>query len=70
MPEIRYERVETYDNKGNLIATEQIPHEVTDEELEREEVERVITQLSAIDDNDLTLPQLAKLVKVLARLRR
>jgi hypothetical protein len=70
MPEIRYETIETYDNKGNLIGTEQISYEVTDAELEKENAETVVTQLSAINDDDFTFPQLAKFVKALARLRR
>ena len=70
MGEIRYETIETYDGNGNLIATEQIPCEVSDEELEREMAEMVLSQLSAIDDHDLTLPQLAKFLKSLVKLRR
>ena len=63
MPEIRYQTVETYDNKGNLIETEQIPYEVSDEELEREKAEKTIAQLSTLPDAELTTAQLKKLVK-------
>jgi len=63
MPEIRYQTVETYDNKGNLIETEQIPYEVSDEQLEREKAEKTIAQLSTLPDAELTTAQLKKLVK-------
>ena len=70
MPETRYETIETYDNKGNLIGTEQIPREVSDEELAREEAEAAVMELSALPDVELTTAKLRKLVKALARLRR
>jgi hypothetical protein len=70
MPEIRYEIIETYDNKGNLIGTEQIPCEVSDEELAREGAEAVVMELSALPDVELTTTKLRRLVKALARLRR
>lgn len=70
MPEIRYQTVETYDNKGNLIETEQIPYEVSDEQLEREQAEETIVQLSTLPDAELTTTQLKKLVKALTKLRR
>lgn len=70
MPETRYQTIETYDNKGRLIATESIPYELFDEELEREETEKVAAELSALSDAELTTGQLRKLVKALAKLRR
>ena len=70
MPETRYDTIETYDNKGRLIATKQIPYEVSDEELERVEAEKAAAELSALSDAELTTGQLRKLVKALARLRR
>ncbi len=70
MPGIRYQIVETYDNKGNLIETEQIPYEVSDEQLEREKAEKTIAQLSTLPDAELTTAQLKKLVKALTKLRR
>ena len=70
MPEIRYQTVEIYDGKGNLIATEPIPYEASDEELEREGAEKVVAELSALADKDLTITQIAKFVKALAKLRR
>lgn len=70
MPEIRYQTIETYDNKGNLIETEQIPYEVSDEQLEREQAEKTIAQLSTLPDAELTTAQLKKLVKALSKLRR
>ena len=70
MTETRYKTIETYDNGGNLIATGQIPYELSDEELEREEAEKVDTELSTIDEDDFTFPQVARLLKALTRLRR
>ena len=70
MTETRYKTIETYDNGGNLIATGQIPYELSDEELEREEAEKVATELSTIDEDDFTFPQVARLLKALTRLRR
>ena len=70
MPKTRYERIETYDDKGNLIGTEQISREVFDEELAREEAETVVAELSALPDTELTTAKLRNLVKALARLRR
>ena len=70
MPEIRYETIETYDNKGNLIGTEQNSREVSDEELAREKAEAVVLELSALPDAELTTARLRRLIKALARLRR
>ena len=66
MPKIRY--IEEFDNQGNIINT--IPYEVSDEELEREEMENPIDQLSALSDTELTTAKLKQLVKALASLRR
>ena len=70
MSEMRYKTIETYDNSGNLIATEQIPCELSNDELEREEAEKVVTELSTIDEDNFTLPQVARLLKALTKLRR
>ena len=70
MPETRNQTIETYDNNGRLIATESIPYEVFDEELERGETEKVVAELSILSDAELTTGQLRKLVKALAKLRR
>ena len=70
MPETRYKKIETYDNKGNVIATEQIPYEVSDEELDREEAEKAVAQLSSVPNAELTITQLKQLVKALVTLRR
>jgi len=69
MPETRYQTIETYQD-GELIATEKISYEVSDEELEREEAENTIAQLSALTDTELTTAKLKQMVKALARLRR
>jgi len=66
MPEIRY--IEEYDNQGNII--NKIPYEVSDEELERETAEEVISELSTLTDEDLKPPQVGRFLKALARLRR
>ncbi len=55
---------------GRLIATEQVPYEVSDEELAREQAEATIAQLSALSDAELTTAKLKLLVKALAILRR
>jgi len=65
MPETRYIREFT---NGKLTA--EIPYEVSDEELEREEMENTIDQLSVLPDYELTTDQLKQMVKALARLRR
>jgi len=70
MTETRYKTIETYDSGGNLIATGQIPYEVADEELEKEAAERVLTELSMIDEHSFTIPQVARFLKALTRLRR
>ena len=66
MPETRY--IEEYDNQGNVINT--IPYEVSDEELEREQAEETISELSVLADEDLKPPQVGRFLKALARLRR
>ena len=70
MSETRYETIETYDNNGNLIGAEQIPWEVSDEELEREGAEQTIAELVIKADKDFSISGVARLVKALARLRR
>ena len=70
MTETRYKTIETYDNGGNLIATGQIPYEISDDELEKEAAERVITELSIVDEYSFTIPQVARFLKALTRLRR
>lgn len=66
MPETRY--ITEYDKNGNIV--NQIPYEVSNEELEMERAEKVVAELSAIPDAELTTTRLRKLVKALARLRR
>ncbi len=66
MPETRY--IDEYDNNGNVI--NKIPYEVSDEELELEAAEKAIDELSALKDDDLTIPQAARFLKALAKLRR
>lgn len=70
MPEIRYQTVETYDNKGKVIETESVPYEVSDEELGRETAEQTVAELSALADEDLKAPQVGKFLKALAKIRR
>lgn len=54
MPETRYQTAETYDKDGNLIETEQIPYRVSDEDVEKEEAEKTIAELSSLTDAELT----------------
>ena len=70
MPETRYQTVETYDKNGKVIETEQIPYQVSDEEIEKEEAEKTIAQLSALTDAELTTAKLKQLIKALVKLRR
>lgn len=70
MPEIRQQTIETYDNNGQLIATEKVSYEVSDEVLEREAAETTAAALSTLPDSELTTARMKKLVKALARLRR
>ena len=65
MPETRY--IKEFTN-GKLTA--EIPYEVSDEELEREEIENTINYLSVLPDSELTTDQLKQMVKALAKLRR
>lgn len=67
MPETRYQPVAIFDRAGKLLDTEQVAYEVSDGELAAEEVRKVASELAAADDAQLTLAQLAKLVRVLAR---
>ena len=46
------------------------PYEVSDEEMEREEAEEAITELFALNDDAITIPQAARFLKALAKLRR
>ncbi len=64
MPETRY--TEVYKD-GKLIDKE--PYDVSDEALELEAAEKTVTELSALADEDLKVPQIGKLLKALARLR-
>jgi len=60
--------VEEYDGNGNIV--NKIPCVIPDESLEWEQAERTVTQLVAMADQELTLQQVARLVKALAVLRR
>lgn len=69
MPETRYKEVyQGGTDEPVLIDTG--PYEVSDEEVEKEEAERTITELSQLPDADLKVPQVGKFLKALARLRR
>jgi len=64
MPEIRYTKVY---RDGKLVGRE--PYEVSDDELERESAEQVIRELSARADNEVTMLEIARFVKALARIK-
>ncbi len=64
MPEIRYAQVY---RDGKLMTEE--PCEVSGDDLVRESAERLVEQLSARADDDLTTLELAQFLKALARLR-
>ena len=66
MPETRY--IEEYDNQGNIINN--IPYEVSDDELEKEQAEEDLAELFSMADDQVTVPEVGKFLKALARLRR
>ena len=66
MPTTRY--VEEYEQGTGKIINK-IPYEVSDEELEREDAEKIIAELSALGDGDLKAPQVGQFLKALAKLR-
>ena len=74
MPETRIQRIEHYaQSEGNekiLLGVEEIPYEVSDEELERERAEETISELSTLPDGDIKPPQVGKFLKALDGLRR
>lgn len=68
MPEIR--NVEVYKSGTDKPELDHLePYEVSDKELERERAEKVVAELSALPDTELTTARLGKLIKALARLR-
>ena len=64
MPETRF--MEVYKN-GKLLEKE--PYQVSDEQLDREEAEQVIGELSAKADSEVTTLEVARFLKALAKLR-
>ena len=64
MFETRY--VEVYKN-GVLDHKE--PYQVSDEQLAQEGAEQVVGELSAKADDQMTMPEMARFLKALARLR-
>ncbi len=74
MPETRTETVEHFDQSEGFekikLGETKTTREVSDGELEREAAERAIAQLSTLSDNELTVPQAARFLKALAKMRR
>lgn len=68
-PETRYLEVETYDGLGNVIGTETVPYQVSDEELAREQAESDLAELLGQADGDISVPAVGRYLKALARLR-
>ena len=66
MPETRC--IEVYHPDGSVTLENCV--EVSDEELEREANEKIITEMLALADNDIKVPQIGKFLKALARLRK
>ena len=64
MPETRY--AEVYKD-GKLLNKES--YQVSDEQLDREEAEQVIGELSAKADSEVTTLEVARFLKALAKLR-
>ena len=67
MPETRYQPVAIFDRAGKLLSTEQAAYEVSDEELAAEEVRKLESELVGVADAQLSLTQVTKLVRALAR---
>jgi hypothetical protein len=66
MPETRY--LEEYDGNGKI--ANRILYTIPDESLEWEQAGKTVAELATMADQDLTLPQVARLAKALAVLRR
>ena len=63
MAETKY--IEIY-RDGKLVAQE--PYQISDDELEKLNARRVVSDLSAKADNEMTIPEIAQFLKALARL--
>lgn len=59
MPETRYDRTETWED-GVRINVEEMPHEVSDEELAMEKAEDMIDSISNLADARVFLKKLVK----------
>ena len=65
MPETRYVK----EFKDGVLVN-QVPYEVSDEQLADEKARRDIDELMNLADSDITVPKVGKYMKALARLRR
>ena len=73
MPETRIRRIEHYANDeqgGGLISVEEIPYEVSDEQLAIEADEKLLNDLLNMADSDIKVPQIGKILKALVKARR
>lgn len=66
MPEKRY--IETYDRQGNLL--ERTAYSISQEETDKELAEKIITEISTIKYEELTMPKVARFLRALAETRR
>ena len=66
MPQTRY--IETYDRQGNLL--ERTSYSISQEETDKELAEKIITEISTLKDEELTMPKIARFLRALAETRR
>lgn len=66
MPQTRY--IETYDRQGNLL--ERTAYSISQEETDKELAEKIITEISTLKDEELTMPKIARFLRALAETRR
>ena len=66
MPQTRHETIDTYDNNGNLIASESAAYQVSDEEQDREHARATVTEMLSLKDDEPTLPQVSRFLKAIA----
>lgn len=66
MPQTRQETIDTYDKNGNLIASESVAYQVSDEEQAREQARVTVAEMLRLKDDELTLPQASRFLKAIA----
>lgn len=67
MPETRYHTIKEYNTEGNLINTEEIPYEVSDEELADEAEQKAMEKAENLIDSISNLADAKVFLKRLVR---